>query len=66
MSLNRVQTRMVAFISHIETGMVRRALALRGCLPLVSGNIGAFRRAAIEDIEDIGPFREDTGGKTRN
>ncbi|WP_427128845.1 glycosyltransferase [Pseudarthrobacter sp. S9] len=51
---------MLAFISHIGTGMVRRALTLIGCLPIVSGNIGAFRRTVLDEI---GPFREDTVGE---
>lgn len=59
-NLNRVQTRVPAFTSHIEIGMVRRALALIGGLPVVSGHIGAFRRAVIEDI---GPLREDMVGE---
>jgi biofilm PGA synthesis N-glycosyltransferase PgaC len=59
-NLNRVQTRMLAFISHVGTGMVRRALTVIGCLPIVSGNIGAFPRKILEDI---GPFREDTVGE---
>ena len=59
-NLNRVQTRMLAFISHIGTGMVRRALTMIGCLPIVSGNIGAFPRKVVEEI---GLFREDTVGE---
>ncbi|MET1064294.1 MAG: glycosyltransferase family 2 protein [Arthrobacter sp.] len=59
-NLNRVQTRMLAFISHIGTGMVRRALTVIGCLPIVSGNIGAFPRRVLEEI---GVFREDTVGE---
>jgi cellulose synthase/poly-beta-1,6-N-acetylglucosamine synthase-like glycosyltransferase len=34
---------------------VRRALALINCLPIVSGNIGAFRRSVIDKT---GPFLE--------
>ncbi|WP_427019311.1 glycosyltransferase (plasmid) [Pseudarthrobacter sp. P1] len=59
-NLNRVQTRMLAFISHVGTGMVRRALTLIGCLPIVSGNIGAFRASVMAEI---GVFREDTVGE---
>lgn len=59
-NLNRVQTRMLAFISHVGTGMVRRALTMIGCLPIVSGNIGAFPRKVVEEV---GPFREDTVGE---
>lgn len=57
---NRVQTRMLAFISHVGTGMVRRAQSMTGCLPSVSGNIGAFPRWVLAEI---GPFREDTVGE---
>ncbi|MEV8039851.1 MULTISPECIES: glycosyltransferase family 2 protein [unclassified Arthrobacter] len=59
-NLNRVQTRMLAFISHVGTGLVRRALTVIGCLPIVSGNIGAFPRSVLADV---GPFREDTVGE---
>jgi cellulose synthase/poly-beta-1,6-N-acetylglucosamine synthase-like glycosyltransferase len=59
-NLNRVQTRMLAFISHVGTGMVRRALTMIGCLPIVSGNIGAFPRRVLDEV---GPFREDTVGE---
>jgi GT2 family glycosyltransferase len=59
-NLNRVQTRTLDFISHIGTGMVRRALTMIGCLPTVSGNIGAFPRKVVEEI---GLFREDTVGE---
>ena len=37
------------------TGFVRRALAQIDCLPIVSGNIGAFRRTVLEQT---GPFLE--------
>lgn len=59
-NLDRVQTRMLAFISHVGTGLVRRALTVIGCLPIVSGNIGAFPRSVLTDV---GPFREDTVGE---
>lgn len=59
-NLNRVQTRLLALISHLGTGVVRRALSVIGCLPIVSGNIGAFRR---DVLEEIGYFREDTVGE---
>ena len=58
--LNRVQTRMLAFISHIGTGMVRRALTMIGCLPIVAGTIRAFPRKVVEET---GLFRDDTVGE---
>lgn len=59
-NLNRVQTRLLAMLSHAGTGLVRRALALVGCLPIISGNIGAFPR---EVIERVGGFDESTVGE---
>lgn len=59
-NLNRVQTRLLAIISHVGTGLVRRALTVMGCLSIVSGNIGAFPRRVLQEI---GPFREDTVGE---
>jgi poly-beta-1,6-N-acetyl-D-glucosamine synthase len=41
--------------AHVGTGYVRRALAYVNCLPIVSGNIGAFRRSVLEEI---GLFKE--------
>ncbi len=46
-NLNRPQTHLAAIQTHVGTGFVRRALSLIGCLPVVSGNIGAFRRSAL-------------------
>ncbi|MDO5494511.1 MAG: glycosyltransferase family 2 protein [bacterium] len=64
MNLNRIQTRFLALISHVGTGMVRRALHLLGCVPVVSGNSGAFRRSALRHIAGAGgPMREDTIGE---
>lgn len=59
-NLDRVQTRLLAVISHVGTGLVRRALTVLGCLPIVSGNIGAFRRSVLVAA---GGFREDTVGE---
>ena len=59
-NLNRVQTRMMAVLSHAGTGLVRRALTVLGCLPIVSGNVGAFPRAVVEEI---GGFDESTVGE---
>lgn len=54
-NLDRIQTRLLCLLSHVGTGFVRRALSVINCLPIVSGNIGAFRREALEQA---GPFRE--------
>lgn len=64
-NLDRVQTRFLALISHVGTGLVRRALHLLGCLPVVSGNAGAFRRSALEAVAvpGMGPLRNDTLGE---
>ncbi len=54
-NLDRLQTRLANLQTHVGTGFVRRALATLNCLPIVSGNIGAFRRSVIEKT---GPFLE--------
>lgn len=59
-NLDRVQTRYLALISHVGTGLMRRALHVLHCLPVVSGNTGAFRR---DVLERTGPLREDTVGE---
>ena len=59
-NLDRVLTRMLAVLSHVGTGLVRRALSLLHCLPIVSGNIGAFRR---DLVREVGGFHEDTLGE---
>jgi biofilm PGA synthesis N-glycosyltransferase PgaC len=59
-NLDRVQTRLLSLISHVGTGLMRRALDVLGCLPVVSGNIGAFRR---EVLERVGPLHTDTLGE---
>jgi cellulose synthase/poly-beta-1,6-N-acetylglucosamine synthase-like glycosyltransferase len=59
-NLNRAQTQLLTLLSHVGTGMVRRALALVHCLPIVSGNIGAFPRAVVEQV---GGFNEHTVGE---
>lgn len=46
-NLDRPQTHLAAIQTHVGTGFVRRALSFIGCLPIVSGNIGAFRRSAL-------------------
>lgn len=52
-NLDRIQTRLACIQTHVGTGFVRRALAQMNCLPIVSGNIGAFRRSVVEKT---GPF----------
>lgn len=59
-NLDRVQTRLLALISHVGTGLMRRALDVLGCLPVVSGNLGAYRRSVLEEV---GPLRTDTLGE---
>ncbi|HZY03700.1 MAG TPA: glycosyltransferase [Anaeromyxobacteraceae bacterium] len=46
--------RMLAVTTHLGTGFVRRALSLIGCLPIISGNLGAARAAVLREI---GGFR---------
>ena len=53
-NLDRLLPRLLAIQTHVTTGFVRRALAAINCLPIVSGNIGAFRR---EVLEQTGAFR---------
>lgn len=59
-NLDRIQTRMLAVLSHVGTGLVRRALSVLHCLPIVSGNMGAFRR---ELVHRVGGFHEDSLGE---
>lgn len=59
-NLDRLLTRLLTVLSHLGTGMVRRALSLLGCLPIVSGNAGAFRR---EVIAELGGFDTRTVGE---
>lgn len=54
-NLDRLQTQLLSIQTHATTGFVRRALAMMNCLPIVSGNIGAFRR---DVLAKTGPFRE--------
>ncbi|MDK6690040.1 hypothetical protein QP246_11450, partial [Aerococcus urinae] len=53
-------TALLALMTHVGTGMTRRALALLGMLPIVAGNSGAFRADAVRRV---GGFREDTLGE---
>lgn len=59
-NLDTVLTRFLAVTSHVGTGLMRRAFSALGCLPIVSGNVGAFRRTALEQV---GPLRTDTLGE---
>ena len=54
-NLDRFLTRLANLQTHVGTGFVRRALTMINCLPIISGNIGAFRRSVIEKT---GPFIE--------
>src|SRR6476646_11416464 len=47
-NLDRPQTHLAALLTHVGTGFVRRALASINCLPIISGNLGAFRRSVLE------------------
>jgi cellulose synthase/poly-beta-1,6-N-acetylglucosamine synthase-like glycosyltransferase len=42
--------------THVGTGFVRRALAVINCLPIVSGNVGAFRRSVLEQTMNASGF----------
>ncbi|MDO5678425.1 MAG: glycosyltransferase family 2 protein [Propionibacteriaceae bacterium] len=53
-------TALLALMTHVGTGMTRRALALVGMLPIVAGNSGAFR---ADVVREVGGFREDTVGE---
>lgn len=59
-NLDRVQTRFLALIGHLGTGLMRRALHELHCLPIVSGNIGAYRRDVLAMVGDV---RTDTVGE---
>lgn len=65
-NLDRVLTKLLALISHVGTGFIRRALALINCLPVVSGNMGMFRRSALAELPPVNgawPLRTDTLGE---
>ncbi|WP_210506488.1 glycosyltransferase family 2 protein [Naasia sp. SYSU D00057] len=59
-NLDRVQTRLLTLLSHVGTGLARRALSDLRCLIIVSGNIGAFPRHVVEEI---GGFDENVVGE---
>ncbi len=54
-NLDRLLTRLSNLQTHVGTGFARRALSMINCLPVVSGNIGAFRRSVLLET---GPFLE--------
>ncbi|WP_326561481.1 glycosyltransferase [Micromonospora sp. NBC_01796] len=58
-NLDRHQTRLLALLTH-ATALVRRALAQVGCLTIVSGNCGAFRRRVVQEV---GGFETGTLGE---
>lgn len=45
---NNLLTKLMSLQTHVGTGFVRRALAEVNCLPIVSGNCGAFRRSVMQ------------------
>lgn len=47
-NLNNLITQLYCLQTHVGTGFVRRALAEINCLPIISGNMGAFRRSVLE------------------
>ncbi|MFL5310749.1 MAG: glycosyltransferase [Myxococcales bacterium] len=48
--------KLLAITTHIGTGFVRRALSVIGCLPIISGNLGAVRRRVLEEIGGFRPL----------
>ncbi|WIM68653.1 glycosyltransferase family 2 protein [Corynebacterium breve] len=65
-NLNRVLTRFLALITHVGTGLVRRAFDILRVVPVISGNCGTFRRSCLDQIaqrEPGHPLREDTIGE---
>jgi poly-beta-1,6-N-acetyl-D-glucosamine synthase len=53
-NLDRLQTKLQCLQTHVGTAFIRRALAEIDCLPIISGNIGVFRRTAL--IETVRPM----------
>src|SRR3989440_6786408 len=47
--------KLLAVTTHIGTGYVRRALSVIGCLPIISGNLGAIRRRVLDEIGGFPP-----------
>jgi biofilm PGA synthesis N-glycosyltransferase PgaC len=42
--------KLLVVTTHVGTGFVRRALSVLGCLPIISGNLGAIRRRVLDEI----------------
>ncbi|MFQ5706697.1 MAG: glycosyltransferase [bacterium] len=59
-NLQNWQLKLINIQAHVGTGFVRRALSVINALPIVSGNIGAFRR---DVLEEIGYFKNDFIGE---
>ena len=55
-NLDRPLPQLMAIQTHVGTGFVRRALAQINCLPIVSGNVGAFRRSVLEHTMNASGF----------
>jgi len=53
-NLDRPLTQLMCLQTHVGTGFVRRALAQINCLPIVSGNNGAFRRSVLDITDPAG------------
>ncbi len=51
-----VLQKLLVVTTHIGTGYVRRALSMIGCLPIISGNLGAIRRSVLEAIGGFVPI----------
>lgn len=65
-NLDRILTCFLALITHVGTGLVRRAFDILRVVPVISGNCGAFRRSCLDEVAltDPGrPLREDTIGE---
>jgi biofilm PGA synthesis N-glycosyltransferase PgaC len=48
--------KLLVVTTHIGTGYVRRALSIIGCLPIISGNLGAIRRSVLQEIGGFEPI----------
>ena len=57
-NLDRILTQLMNIQTRVGTGFVRRALSEVNCLPIVSGNVGAFRRSVLEKTNLIKGIRQ--------
>ena len=57
--------KLLAITTHIGTGFVRRALSVIGCLPIISGNLGAIRRRVLDEIGGFRRLCVDIGGRKK-